>query len=185
MIPVSCPTPTQELLAYWLGELDAQRELALEEHLFACAACSESLRAMVELGAAIRRETLRGGFGFVASEGLIQRMKEAGLKMREYDVEPGGSVSCTITPEDDFVVSNLHASLTDVRRLDVIIDDPGSGTHRAADVAFDPEADHLTFVPSAAYLRTLGHVQQRMRLVAVDGDDERVIGDYTFNHSPS
>jgi hypothetical protein len=34
-------------------------------------------------------------------------------------------------------------------------------------------------------LKTLGHSQQRVRLVAVDGVEERVIADYTFNHSPS
>jgi hypothetical protein len=185
MTRVSCPAPVQDLLAYWLAELDTPQELAMDEHLFACATCSERLSALVELGAAIRCETLRGGFGFVASEALIHRMKEAGLTMREYDVRPGGSVSCTITPEDDFVVSNLHASLKGVDRLDVIIDDGSGGTHRIADVAFDPEADHLAVVPSAAYLRTLGHVRQRMHLVAMDGDDERVIGDYTFDHSPS
>ena len=185
MTQSACPVPSQDLLAYWLDELDAPQELSIDEHLLACAACSERLRAIVALGAAIRRETLRGGFGFVASEPMIRRMREAGLKMREYDVEPGGSVSCTITPDDDFVVSNLHASLRGVRRLDLIFDDPGSGSHRAIDVAFDPEAGHLTVVPSATYLRTLGHAQQRMRLVAVDGADERLVGEYTFNHSPS
>ena len=56
---------------------------------------------------------------------------------------------------------------------------------RVSDVAFDPEADSVTMVPSVAYLRTLGRNQQRARLVAVEGVNERVIADYTFNHSPS
>ena len=46
----------QELLEYWLGELDEAHESRLDEHLFACSACSERLRTIVDLGAAIRRE---------------------------------------------------------------------------------------------------------------------------------
>ena len=185
MTRASCTTSPQELLAYWLGELDEAHELRLDEHLFACSACSERLRTIVDLGAAIRGELLRGNFGFVLPAAFIRRIKEAGLSVREYDLEPGGSVNCTITPDDDLVVSHLHAPLRDVRRLDVVIHDATGGTLRASDVAFDPEADSLTWVPSVSYLRTLGHSQQRVRLVAVEGVDERVIADYTFNHSPS
>jgi hypothetical protein len=185
MTRTACTATPQELLAYWLGELDAAQEHRLEEHLFACAACTERLRTIVELGAAIRHETLRGDFAFVVSEPFIRRMKEAGLQVREYTLEPGGSVSCTVTRDDDFVVSHLHAPLTDVRRLDLLIDDSTIGKLRMSDVAFDPEAGGLAMVPSVSFLRSLGHSQQRVRLVAVEGADERVIADYTFNHSPS
>jgi len=184
MTRTSCP-PAQDLLAYWLGELDAAAELRLDEHLLACAACSERLRAVVDLGAAIRRETLRGDFSFVTSAALIRRMKETGVRVREYSLEPGGSVSCTVTPDDDFVVAYLRAPLRDVRRLDLVIDDATAGTLHVSDVAFDPAADGLIMVPSTSYLRTLGHNQQRVKLVAVEGGDERVIADYTFNHYPS
>ena len=185
MTRAACTTAPQELLAYWLGELDEAHELRLDEHLLACSACSERLRTIVDLGAAIRRELLHGNFGFVLPAPFIRRIKEAGLTVREYDVEPGGSVNCTITPDDDLVVAHLHAPLRDVRRLDLVLHDPAAGTLRASDVTFDPEADSLTWVPSVAYLRTLGHAQPRVRLVAVEGVDERVIADYTFNHSPS
>ena len=40
-------------------------------------------------------------------------------------------------------------------------------------------------ITSTAYLKTLKHSQQRVRLVAVDGVQERVVADYTFNHYPS
>ncbi len=189
MTHVPCTTPPQDLMAYWLGELDSEfdrgHERRLEEHLFACAACTERLRAVVALGGAIRAELLRGTFNFVTSASFIRRIKDAGWQVREYDLEAGGSVACTVTPDDHFVVSYLHAPLRGVRRLDVLIDDSTSGKHRANDVAFDPESGTLAAVTSTAYLRTLSHSQQRVRLVAVDGADERVIADYTFNHSPS
>ncbi len=180
-----CTTTVDELLAYWLGELDEAEALRLEEHWFTCAACTERLEAIVTLGAAIRRGLVRGEFGFVAPIAFVQKIKESGLRVREYDLEPGGAVSCTITSEDDLVVSYLRARLGDVRRLDIEIDDSTTGKHRVTDVAFDPASGGLTFVPSAAHLRTLGPTQQRVRLVAVEGADERVIADYTFNHSPS
>jgi hypothetical protein len=176
----------QDLLAYWLGELDEASESRLDEHLLACGACSERLRKIVDVGAAIRGELLRGNhFGFVLAAAFISRIKQAGLSVREYDLEPGGSVSCTITPEDDLVASRLRAPLRDVRRLDVVMHDPALGTLRATDVAFDPEAGSVTYVPSVSFLRALGPSQHRVELVAVEGADERVIADYTFNHSPS
>ena len=185
MTRAACTADSQELLAYWLGELDAARELALDEHLFACADCSERLRKLVDLGAAIRAETLRGGFGFVASAALVERLKASGLQLREYTLAPGGSVSCTIAPTDDFVVSHLQAPLSGVRRLDLLVDDDTVGKFRLSDVVFDPAGGGLTMVPSSAFLRTLRFSQQRVQLVAVDGVEERVIADYTFNHSPS
>jgi hypothetical protein len=185
MTSASCPIPPDDLLAYWLGELDEEHELPLDEHLFACAACSERLRAIIDLGAAIREEVLRGTFSFVTSVPFIRSIKNAGWQVREYDLAASSSVDCTVTPDDDFVVSYLRAPLRGVQRLDVLIDDTTSGQHRWSDVAFDPEADALAAVWSTAYLRTLGVSQHRVRLVAVDGADERVVADYTFNHSPS
>jgi hypothetical protein len=175
----------QELLEYWLGELDEARELLLDEHLFACATCSERLRALVELGAAVRREFASGTLNVVLPAPFMARVKAAGLRLREYRLEPGGSVDCTITPDDDLVVAHLHAPLRDVRRLDLLIDDTTIGKLRANDVAFDPAAESVVAVTSSVFLRTLQHSQQRVQLVAVDGAEERVLGDYTFNHYPS
>jgi putative zinc finger protein len=176
---------TQELTEYWLGELDEARERAVDEHLFACAACSERLSALVDLGAAIRGAFLEGWLNLALPEAFLRRIKDAGFKVREYDLAAGGSVSCTVTPDDDFVVAHLRAPLRGVKRLDVLIDDTTSGKHRANDVAFDPEAAALVTMTSTAYLKTLKHSQQRVRLVAVDGVEERVVADYTFNHYPS
>jgi hypothetical protein len=185
MTRAQCTTSTEDLLAYWLGEVDEAAESRLEEHLFACAACSERLRTIAGLGAAIRNELLRGDFAFVLPAAFIGRLKDSGLRVREYDIEPGGSVNCTVTPEDDLVVAHMRAPLRDVRRLDLLIRDSIAGSMRASDVAFDPSADGLTLVPSVAFLRTLRNARQRVRLVAVDGVEERVIADYTFNHYSS
>jgi hypothetical protein len=173
-------------LAYWLGEVDAAVETRLDEHLIACAACSARLQALVDLGTAVRRELLRGTFFSVLAAPFVRRLKDAGVRVREYDLEPGGSVSCTITRDDDLLVAHLHAPLRGVRRVDLVLEDPAMGMrHRATDIAFDPATDRVAVMSNAAYVRTLGHTRQHMRLVAVDGVEERVIADYTFNHSPT
>jgi len=175
----------QELTEYWLGELEEADERRLDEHLFACAACSERLQSFVDLASAIRREFLGGWLNIVLPEPFIRRIKQAGFRVREYDLAPGGSVDCTVAPEDDFVVAYLRAPLHAVSRLDVLIDDTTSGKHRANDVAFDPAAGGLVTMTSTAYVKSLKKSQQRVRLVAVDGVEERVVADYTFNHTPS
>ena len=177
---------SEELLAYWLGEADDAAEARLDEHLVACAECSARLQALVDLGATVRRELLRGTFFSVLAAPFIGRLKDAGVRVREYDLEPGGSVSCTITRDDDLLVAHLHAPLRGVRRVDLVLEDPAMGMRRrATDIAFDPEADRVAVLSNAAYVRTLGYTRQHMRLVAVDGVQERVLADYTFNHSPS
>ena len=181
----TAPLAPSELLEYWLGELDATREQRMDEHLFACAACSERLSAIVKQGAAIRRVFVDGWLSIVLPEPFIASVKDAGMHVREYTVDSGGAVNCTVTPEDDLVVAYLHAPLRDVRRLDLVFDDGAGGKQRANDVTFDPAAERLAVVTSTTYLRTLKHREMGMLLVAVEGVRERVIGDYTFNHYPS
>jgi hypothetical protein len=177
---------TEGLLAYWLGEVEPDAETLLDEHMFACADCSARLAALVELGAAVRRELLRGTFGAVLPAPFVRRLKEAGVRVREYTLEPGESVDCTITPHDDLLVAHLRAPLRGVQRVDLVYEDPAAGMrHRASDIAFDHAAEGVAFMSNAAYVRTLGPARQHVRLLAVDGAEERVIAEYTFNHSPS
>jgi len=183
----SCRTtvPMSTLIAYWLGELGAAAESEFEEHLFGCAHCTGRLRALVQLGEGIKRATLDGNLNAVVTAPFISRLLEAGFTIREYRMGPGGSVMCTVAPEDDLVVAHLEASLRDVAQLDVVFHDPTAGTSvRAENVAFDPAADEIVIVPNVAQLRQLGTAIQRAELVAVDEAGERVIGVYTFNHYP-
>jgi hypothetical protein len=174
------------LLTYWLGELDDAAESQIEEHLFACAACSARLRDIVQLRDGIRQQLLNGTLSSVLSETFIQRLQAAGMRVREYHLQPGGSVYCTVTPQDDLVVAHLQASLRNVRRLDLVFEDVAGGIQRRAhDVPFDPAAGQVTFMPNVTELRTLGVVTQRAQLIAVDDARERVIASYTFNHSPA
>jgi hypothetical protein len=172
----------ERLIAYWFGE-SAPEDPLIEEHLMACGPCSARLHQLTALSAGIKQIVTTGDFGAVVTGPFVARLKQAGLRVREYRVPPGGSVLCTIAPRDDLVIGRLSASLGGVNRLDVIAYHPvHGGPMRLEDVPFDVEAGEVLFTPGTTYLRTLDTATQRMELVAVSASDERVIGEYTFNH---
>ena len=176
----------QELLAYWLGELGEARELDVEKHLFMCRDCGARLKELIQLRTAVRAQLLNGAVRSVLSPQLIERLRDAGFRVREYRLQPGASVHCTVTSQDDFVVAHLQAPLKEVQRLDLKFEDAhGAHGRRAQDIAFDPRAGQVVYMSSVQELRAQGVVTQRVQLIAVDGSDERVIASYTFNHSPS
>jgi hypothetical protein len=174
------------LLAYWLGNADADDDgtRAVEEHWFGCAECAARLQELARLCGDVTRVVRAGLVQAVLPAAFIERLRAAGLRLREYRLEPGTSVACTVAPDDDLVVAHLHAPLHGVRRLDVVMDDSSGARLRVEDVAFDAASDEIVYAPSIADLRRLGVATQHVRLVSVADGGERVIADYTFNHSP-
>ena len=180
------PIDFETLVAYWLGEVPARREAVLETHLFGCAHCTGRLEELAALASGVRAAVKGGKVGVVVSAPFVAAMRQAGLCLREYRLEPGGSVNCTIRADDDAVVSRLRAPLAGVKRLDVVrMQDGGESKERLADVPFDAETGEVLMIPSAAWLKTMPAFTMRMRLIAVGEAGEKQIGDYTFNHSPS
>jgi hypothetical protein len=176
--------PEQTLASYWLGELDAAAEAEIEEHLFGCAVCSERLETLARLAEGVRRLMRDGNVRAILSAPFVKHLQELGVRVREYRVPAGGTVECTVTPQDDLVLAHLHAPLDDVQRLDLIVHDVAHGaSERVEDVAFDPTADAIVMLPNTAALRHLTSATLRVQLLAVEPGLERVIGEYTFNHS--
>jgi len=185
---MTCEDPIgfETLVAYWLGEVPEKREAMLEEHLFSCAYCTERLEGLAALASGVRAAVKDGKVSMVVSEPFVEAMKQAGLCLREYRLEPGGSVNCTIRADDDAVISRIRAPLAGVKRLDVVrMRGGGEPDVRLADVPFDAETGEVLMIPSAAWLKTMPAFTMRMRLIAVGAAGEKQIGDYTFNHSPS
>jgi hypothetical protein len=179
------PIDFETLVAYWLGEVPQKREALLEEHLFGCAHCTGRLEGLAALASGVRAAVKDGKVSMVVSGPFVEAMKQAGLCLREYRLEPGGSVNCTIRADDDAVVSRLRAPLAGVKRLDVVRTRDGGPEARIADVPFDAQTDEVLVIPSAAWLKTMPAFTMRMRLIAVGEAGEEQIGEYTFNHSPS
>jgi hypothetical protein len=184
---MTCADPIgfEDLVAYWLGELPAVREATLEEHVFGCAHCTKRLEVVVALASGVRAAVKDGKVSMVVSEPFVEAMKRAGLSLREYRLAPGGSVNCTIHASDDAVVARIRAPLAGVRRVDLVRERDGGPQVRLADVPFNAETGEVLTIPSAAWLKTMPSFTMRMRLIAVGDADEKEIGEYTFNHSPS
>jgi len=182
---IACRSPLDwlTLIAYWLGELDADTEARIEEHYLGCAQCSGRLKELNALAQGVRAVARASGVNAVVNEAFVQRLAERGLHVREYRVPKNGSVNCTIAPEDDFVVARLEAPLAGVARLD-LINVYESGESRQEDIPFVAESGGVVVSTSVDILRSLPATTVRMRLVAVEDRGERIVGDYTFHHTP-
>lgn len=183
MTDCTAPLSLDVLAAYWLGELDDGEQDRVERHLFDCAACNAALEELAGLAAGIRAAARRGRSHAFVGSGFPRRLESAGLRVREYRVACNGSVNCTVAPDDDVVVARLAATLSGVERLDLLVLSADS-QRRLADIPFDSAAGEVVMTPDIAELRALPATTQRMRLVAVEHGNDRVIGEYTFNHAP-
>jgi hypothetical protein len=187
MKPCAQPIGLERLVAYWLGELDERAAAPLEEHRMGCAHCGGRLVWLAACGAGVRAAVRGGAISLTITPAFLQAMKDRGLRVREYAVAPGGSVDCTITAEDDAVVSRLRAALAGVKRVDMVRTVALGGVPerwREQDVAFDEATGEVLVAPAAALLRTFPAHTQRMQLFAVEEGGERLLGEYTFRHTP-
>src|SRR5262245_22033042 len=187
MRPSSCATPVAftTLVDYWLSEMTDVDEQRLEEHLFGCASCSHRLQGIVELADGVRTLARRGEIPVIVSAPLLERLTREGLRVREYRVEPNGSVYCTVAPEDDLLVSRLQASIAGIARVDlVLVDLLQPGEIRLCEIPFNPRDAEVLVVPPIDKVRRQSAHTGKMRLVAVAGTQDTVIGEYIFHHSP-
>ena len=183
MIRSTCSAPVglAMLSEYWLAELDAATEARVEEHLLGCDVCSRELEELAALTTGMRQLVRQGAVHTVVSNAFVRRLAEQGLRVREYNVPHNGSVNCTVAPEDDVVVAHLRAPLQGIERLDLV---EGEARERLYDIPFNAKHGEVVVTPRVEELRKLPASTLRMRLMAVDASGERVIGEYTFNHTP-
>ncbi|HEX3973584.1 MAG TPA: hypothetical protein VHX19_19785 [Stellaceae bacterium] len=184
--PCAEPLSLAILIAYWLGELEAETERQTEEHFFACASCGENLEALAALAGGIRAAFHAGMVTAVISPAFLARMKERGMRVREYSVAPGGRVNCTVTAQDDVLLGRLKASLSEASRIDLLhMDEGGNLLRRYSDVPFDAAAGEVLLCPPTALLRMMPAARDTVRLLAVSAEGERILGEYVFEHAPS
>ncbi len=184
----SCTSPLDffALVDYWLAELAPADEERVEEHLLGCATCSERLWGLADLaegiGTLVRKGVVRG----VVTSGFLERVAKEGLRVREYRVPPGGSVQCTVTAEDDLLVARLVAELRGVSRVDIAIcDAAGREQERLRDVPLSPSTEEVVFLQRIKSVRTLPAYVRCLKLLAVEPERERLLGEYTFIHTPT
>ncbi len=175
------------LADYWLAELPPAEESALEEHIFGCEDCTRQLQSIVALAEGIRTLARQGNLGMVVTRGFLDRLAREGLlRVREYAPEAGAAVECTVTAQDDLLIGRLAADLTGIERVDVALCDPsGAERQRLQEIPFRAGLSEVMLNYPIGMARQLGPDVMVMKLLAVTKEGERVLGEYTFNHTPS
>jgi hypothetical protein len=182
-VPCDRPVGLAALIDYWLDREPPDDET--EEHLLACDSCSRRLGELVTLGDGVRRLAREGAVQMVVTPSFLTRAAQEGLRTREYRVPPGGRVDCTVTREDDLLVGRLQGDFRGISRLDVIAQTEGGPEFRIEDVPVSPDATELIVAQAMPAMRLLDVSRHRFRLMARDQGGERLIGEYTFDHTPT
>jgi hypothetical protein len=178
------PLPLDTLVAYWLGETDTATTLAIDEHLLGCDACGAQLDDLIALGDGVRRAFDAGLLHAFVGAPFVERLAARGVQVHEYRIAPGGRVACSVGPGDDVLVTRLEAPLADVTRLDAVIRSSlEPGERRIADIPFDAASGQVLLLPRIAEVRRAPAHTFDVELLAVDGDAERTLGRYRFDHS--
>ena len=184
---MSCVKPLDAaiLADYWLALLPKSEEETVEEHLFACDECGTRLEEMIALGDAIRDLARQGSLLMIVSDTFLGRIAKEDLHVREYAPTVGGSIACTVTSEDDFLIGRLTADLSGAKRVDLsLCDERGIERLRLADIPFNSEAGSVAFQQSITYARAAPSETMIARLVTLDeAGSEHLLGEYTFRHS--
>jgi hypothetical protein len=90
----------------------------------------------------------------VLSAAFVKRVAEEGLRVREYAPPLGGSIACTVTAEDDFLIGRLTANLSVAKRVDLCFcDERGSNAFRCRTSLFIPEQAALSFSSPSHHVR--------------------------------
>jgi hypothetical protein len=185
--PPACAAPTDAalLMDYWLGHLEPSDEEPIELHLLECDSCGARLREVVTLAEGLRALARSGSLRVIVSDALIERATEEGRRVRQYTLNPGEPIACTIAADDDFLVGHLVADLAGVSRVDLSLCDPqGREWERMADIPVRADAPAVVLQESASYAKAAPTSSMSARLLAIDSDGtERLVAEYFFNHT--
>lgn len=184
---MTCANPLDAavLADYWRALLDIPTEEAVEQHLLGCDLCGDRLRDVMALVEGIRDLARTGSLRMVVSDVFLERAAQGGLQVREYAPPAGGSVQCTVSAKDDILVGRLVADLSGAQRVDLCLgDEHGGELARLTDIPVRPGAGSVVFQESVAFMKAAPSLILVARLVAIDdAGGERVLGEYTFNHT--
>jgi hypothetical protein len=181
----SCSEPLDlgTLVDYWFGDLDGLDLDRVEEHLLECDACGSVLRSLVATEDGVRRLAREGAFGVVVSPSFLETASRQGLRVREYRVRAGGRVDCTVTADDDLLVSHLEGDFRGVSRLDLVVQFEDGRERRILDLPISPSSPELIVAQAMPAVRAMPSSTMRMRLLAREGEADRLVGEYTFAHT--
>ncbi len=184
---MSCGNPIDSavLADYWLAALSPADEETVEDHVFACDACSARLTEMAGMAEGVRVLAQRGNLRLVVSDKFLERAAQEGLRVREYVVGPGGEVACTVTAEDDILIGRLEADFRGVQQVDLCYcDSDGVERSRVADVPVHSMSTSVVIQEPIQWAKAAPSNTMVYRLVTRDETGgERTLGEYRFQHT--
>jgi hypothetical protein len=183
-----CDTPisTEALADYWMALSADADDTSIEEHLLGCDECGDRLRDVIGMVRSLQRLAHQGSLRMIVSDTFVSRARDSGLRVREYAVEPGTSVACTVSEDDDLLVSRLAVNVSHSARVDVsLCDAQGVERSRLRDIPVRADAETILVQESMTLAKALPTATLVLRLLSVDAGEDRLLGEYTFNHTRS
>ncbi|MDE3201800.1 MAG: zf-HC2 domain-containing protein [Acidobacteriota bacterium] len=173
------------LADYWLGALDAVEEARVEEHVFACGDCAALLDEVRAMAEGVRQVARSGVLMTTVSQEFLEYAKAEGLQIRQYAPPVGGSVQCTVSAEDDFLIGRLEVDLREAKRVDLSLCGlDGSEQFRLTDIPFSHDDDAVLWQMSIRFAKAAPTSSMVAKLVNVDeSGTQSVMGEYTFHHT--
>lgn len=177
--------PFDVLVDYAIGELPADRETALEAHLFECETCAGSLEWLMQVSAGIVGTVAAGAISVAATGDLVESIRRRGIGVREYTIAPGGTVQCTASPDDVFVaigLAGLSAAAGDAE-VATSFEDLESGVRGeqpTLTVPTDTALDRAIVLFPGDLVRSYPRSRWTMRVTGAGGR----AGTYTLEHTP-
>jgi len=149
-----------------------------------CDACGNRLREVIALAESLRALAKSGSLQVVISDRLVKQATETGLRVREYAPALGESIQCTVAADDDLLVARLAADLTRASRVDLSWCAPGGvEVRRMADIPVRADAGDVICQQSITWAKASPTTSMVARLLAIDSNGERVLGEFTFHHT--
>lgn len=183
-IDVSTPD-FERLAAYWLGELDPVAEEALEEQIFADAALAARLDVIATLGTALVSLAREGKLQGAVTMHTVEKLRAAGLVVREYTLAPGQVVPCTIGAEDLMII-RLQGTFEGVTSVDVDLEWRLEGeaprVEALRDVPVDQHASGLVLVYPGDGIRALPRAGFTYRVSTAGAP--HALGEFHLEHTP-
>jgi hypothetical protein len=178
-----CATPIADdrLIDYWAHDLPEADASASEEHLFSCAHCSARLEAVASLTGGVAALARQGRISGIISRALLNRLQRAGVRIRQYTLDPGETVPCAAFPGDDVIVTAMNANLAGRRSVSLTVTGHGGmplGT--LEDVPVPESSGGILWATPAAFVRSMPSQQLRLAIRSVEG--AQLIAEYALDH---
>jgi len=89
-----------------------------------------------------------------------------------------------VLPEDDLLIGHIEGDFSGISHLDLLWQIEGESERRIKDVPVNPTAGELLLAQAMPAIRLMGPVRARLLLLAQEPAGERLVGEYTFDHTP-